>query len=501
MNTLIRPAVLTLLFTIATVESFGQTSTKSLGARGVIRNGEVDTVPSASIRDVVSDLRRFHIDSDSDWEVPPTVSRNLELLKHGLRDMIIRTLATPNAAAMEPSALAAQVIDQLAREDVPVGDSGGYGVISRIEFHRSAEYPSWLVATTTLSIPYGDDTSLYLFELKNGTWKHMLTQESNGYKNISEAQGWLTYQVAPPPPGKDPYLITANVSPSPASVWQALRLKVLRVGADPDHPKLLAKRTLSYDIDDAYYFSVRANGFGLIYLGDAIDPDLAGYRGVHYLEYGVSSTRAWIERETAVDPYDIIQKWAAQEWTAARQPVNSTESDLHEWHRRLRKDHWECGLSGLSLSHRLVDGTAQLLSVANCTEGQEQKTSAFAVLEADHDGFHIMSFSTTKPNLPEMEWEETYLAGIKGLTDPVPVSTPQPKWPSDLPGSTGNVKLRILLTVDEHGQVSDVSLLDWPKQRIVMPAIQAVRKWKYIPGRMNGKPVNVQIKTEVSFEN
>lgn len=139
MNTLIRPALRTLVLALTTVELFGQASTPLHGAGGLIPNRAADTVPSASIRDIVSELRRFHTDSDSDWEVPPTVSRDIELLKHRLRDMIIRTLATPNAAAVEPSALAAQVIDQLAKEDVPVGDSGGYGVVSKIEFRRPNE--------------------------------------------------------------------------------------------------------------------------------------------------------------------------------------------------------------------------------------------------------------------------------------------------------------------------------------------------------------------------
>ena len=152
------------------------------------------------------------------------------------------------------------------------------------------------------------------------------------------------------------------------------------------------------------------------------------------------------------------------------------------------------------MNHRLVDGEEQLLSVVNCTEGQQGKTSAFAVLRADHDGFHIMSFSTARPNLPETEGETTYFAGIKGLTDPVPVRTPQPKWPADVPEAPGQFTLRMLLVIDEHGEVSDVSVLDWPHERIVVPAIEAVRKWKYIPGQMDGKPVKVQIKAEVSFE-
>jgi len=54
--------------------------------------------------------------------------------------------------------------------------------------------------------------------------------------------------------------------------------------------------------------------------------------------------------------------------------------------------------------------------------------------------------------------------------------------------------------IDEYGGVIDVSVIDWPSKKIVVPAIQAVKKWKYIPGRMDGKPVKVQIEVEVSFE-
>jgi hypothetical protein len=496
-----RPVFRILLLALGSVELFGQSLGKA-PLQEVISNKNEVAVPSASTRDVVSELRRVRVDSDSDWEVPPAVSHTLELLKHRLRGMIVQTLAAPNAAAKEPGALAADVIDRLAGEDVPVGDNGnGYGIISSIEFRRPTEYPSWLVATTTLSIPYGGDTSLYLFELNGDSWKHLLTVESNDYKNISDAQGGLTYQVAPATGGREPYLITADVSPSPASVWQALRLKVLRIGADPDHPKLLAKRTLSYCIEDDYLFSVHADGFELIYMGYAIDPELAGYRGVHHLEYGVSSTRAWIERENAVDPYNVIRRWASQDWTIARRSVDtSTEASLQEWHARLRKDHWQCGLGGVYLSHRLVDGEGQLLAVASCTKGEEEKPSAFAVLKASHSGFRIMTFSTTKPNLPEMEWVSTYFAGIKGLTDPVPVDTPQPKLPGDVARDAGKVTLRMSAVIDEYGGVIDVSVIDWPSKKIVVPAIQAVKKWKYIPGRMDGKPVKVQIEVEVSFE-
>lgn len=467
----------------------------------IVSNSAEDAAPSRSIRDIVSELRRFQSDPEREIEVPAAVSRDVTDLKHGLRDVIIEVLAAPKTATAAPDALAGQVIERLKREDVPVGDTGGYGVISNIEFRRPPEFSSWLVATTTLSIPYGEDTSLYVFELSNDSWKHVLTQESNGYKDISEAQGWLTYQVVPTASGTTPYLVTAEVSPAQASVWQALRLKILRVGADPDHPVLFAKRALSYCLDDNYYFSVRADGFGLIYLGEALDPELAGFRGVHYLEYAVSADRAWVAKEIAIDPYNVVRKWAAQPWMLAQKAVDSSsQEDLPAWHQRMRKGSWECGLSGVSLSHRLSEGKEQLLSVANCTEGEQETQSAFAVLTAGHDGFRIQSISDTKPNLPEAEGESFYYAGVEGLTNPILVSTVQAKWPAGVPMPAKQVKLRMLAIVGAHGDVTGVSVLDWPDAKIAVPAIEALKKWKYTPGRMDGKTVNVQIEVEVQFE-
>ena len=56
--------------------------------------------------------------------------------------------------------------------------------------------------------------------------------------------------------------------------------------------------------------------------------------------------------------------------------------------------------------------------------------------------------------------------------------------------------------VNEDGTVEDVSLLDWPddQQLTVVPAIEAVERWKYKHGSLIGKPVKVSIHVEVVFE-
>ena len=386
-----------------------------------------------SIREIVSELRRFQVESNQEMEVPPRVAANLTGLKHALRDVVIDVAASPDAAEVAADALGARVVERLEREDVPVGDEGEFGAIPKIEFRRPPEYPAWLIATTTLSIPYGSDTSLYLFEMRGSSWKHVLTVESNGYSTISGAQGWLTYYVAPPMPGQKPYLVTADVTPSSASVWQGLRVKVRRIGRTPERPVVLARRVLSYCLDDAYYFSIRANGFGLIFLTFAVDPELAGFRGVHYLEYAVDDSRASRVKEVTIDPYNVVGRWATEDWPIASQTVDASASeDLHEWHQRFQTDRWACGLSGLGVTHRLDGNREQLLAVADCTHGDDRAASAYVVFAGGQRGFRIVSISSKKPALSEESGDTVWSAGGPGLTDPVLEHAVRPKLPADV---------------------------------------------------------------------
>jgi hypothetical protein len=467
------------------------------------------TIASAAgdrpIRQVVSELRRFQGAADREMDVPPRVRANLTALKHALRDVIVEVAASPDALTVATEVLNARVVERLEREGVPVGDEGGFGAIPKIEFRRPSEYPAWLIGTTSLSIPYGLDTSLYLFEIRGSSWKHVLTLESNGYTTISDAQGWLTYYVAPPAQGQKPYLVAADITPSSASVWQMLRVKVLRIGSTPATPLVLASRRLDYCLDDAYYFSMRANGFGLIYLTSAVDGELAGYRGVHYLEYAVDTNRASRVEEVTIDPYNVIGKWAAEDWLIALRSVDaSAREGLRDWHQRFRTDPWACGLGGVGVSHR-VDGTReQLLAVAGCTQGGDKAPSAYVVFAAGRRGFQITSISNTKPELPEETGEIIYSAGGPGMTDPALQNSIRPKLPAGVTASgPAPVKVPFRIIVKEDGSVDPaVTVRSWPlsDDRIIVPAISAVRQWKYKPGVVDGHPVKVSINVDVVFE-
>jgi len=476
-----------------------------LFAAGSILLSAASTAHERPIRRIVSELRRFQAGAHREMDVPPRVAANLTSLKHALRDVIVDIAASPDAVNVATDVLVGRVVEHLEREDVPVGDEGGFGAIPNIEFRRPSEYPAWLIATTSLSIPYGLDTSLYLFEIRGGSWKHVLTVESNGYTTITGAQGWLTYYVALPLLGQKPYLVTADVTPAMASVWQELRLRVLRIGRTPETPAVLASRGLNYCLDDTYYFSIRPNGFGLIYLTSAVDGELAGYRGVHYLEYAVDANRASKIKEVTVDPYNVVRKWATEDWLIASRSVDASEREgLREWHQRFRTDRWACGLGGLRVTHRLDSDREQLLAVATCTQGDDTASSAYVVFAAGRLGFRIVSISSTKPGLLEESGETIYGAGGSDLTDPVLENAVPPKLP---PGVTGSgptsVKIPFRIVVKQDGSVDPaVTIWNWPLNDvwIIVPAIKAVRQWKYKPGVKDGRPVNVSIDVDVVYE-
>jgi hypothetical protein len=456
---------------------------------------------SLSIRDIVSELRRFHDESRAETEVPPTVSRNLTQLKQSLRDLIVDTAGAPNAITADPDALGRQVIRRLEGDDIPVGDLGDYGAIRAISFRRPPEYPSWLVVTATLGIPYGEDTSLYLFEIDGTSWKPVLILESNGYREISGAQGWMTYYVSPVIQGKKPYLITAEVTPWNVSVWQGLRVRVLRVGKNPDHPILLAKRTLSYCLDDTYYVAMRTDGFGLIFLGNPVDRELAGYRGVHYLQGTVSENSASL-KEIAIDPSNFMNRWSARGWTTDSHLIDEpANDDLREWHRRFRQDRWTCGPGATLLDHRGQGEDEQLLVVLECVRYDHTDPEAYVTLSAGRNGFRIASITSSRA-APESMSESVYFAGGPGITDPVPKRVVQPTPPPSISPSSLPFKQPLGIVVNEDGTVGDVTVLDWPddQHRMVVPAIQAVKLWKYKPGSLNGTPVKVSIHVEVAFE-
>jgi hypothetical protein len=442
-------------------------------------------VAQASVWEIVTRLRQVKCEEPC-AEIPPAVASDLTLLKHTVRDLISDTASTGLRAS--PAEIRSRVVAKLEREDIPVGDEGGFGVISEIEVARPAEYPAWLVATVSLVIPYGNDTSVYVYDIRDGAWHLGLSIESNGYNSISDAQGWLRYRVGLTSDDQSPFLVAADVSPAHASMWQALRLSVLEVGETPDHPRVLVKRTFSYNIGEPYQTAIRDGGFSLVYLGPGVN---FPWHGIYYVAYSLTDGAATIARETAIDPIDFVQQWARSDRPGAE---TSRAAETRDWRDRLRQREWGCGLGGVQVSAQVDGGHERLLAAAPCETGGSNTPAGFAVLSADTSGFRVLSVSSTPP-----AWYREY--GRPVCTSPPPRPVPEVRDRPELPTGfkSGAVRLHVIIGID--GSVSGVDVVNWPdRPGLVVPAIRAVRQWKFKPGTRDGCLVPDEQTVDVVFQ-
>jgi TonB family protein len=86
-----------------------------------------------------------------------------------------------------------------------------------------------------------------------------------------------------------------------------------------------------------------------------------------------------------------------------------------------------------------------------------------------------------------------------GVRPPRPIFTPDPEYTREASRAHIQGTVSLLLTVDTEGHVSDVKLERKLGHGLDEKAIEAVRRWKFEPGRRDDKPVAVKLSVEVKF--
>jgi hypothetical protein len=218
-----------------------------------------------------------------DTKIPPAAKPLLTRLKHQLRDVVIETINQKSEREGTPQLLQEVILVQLKaagvnvqkREEVVYSENYfqkpyAYGDIFGITIEQPAGHPELLVATTTLGICCGEDTSFYVFKKDNGYWKLILLQESNAYDEVSGAQGMFQYAISPLDDKSDFFVVTANVNPWCTSNWQSIRYKVLRVGPSAYQPRIILsdEDTIYLGEDPPYQLHVEGNAFSLSFASD-----------------------------------------------------------------------------------------------------------------------------------------------------------------------------------------------------------------------------------------
>jgi len=84
--------------------------------------------------------------------------------------------------------------------------------------------------------------------------------------------------------------------------------------------------------------------------------------------------------------------------------------------------------------------------------------------------------------------------------NPVPVKTPPPEYPEEMRrlGVSGVVAVTIIL--DEKGAVTSASVVKSSRSEFEAPALAAVKKWTFKPGKKDGVPVKVRVTVPPRFD-
>lgn len=123
-------------------------------------------------------------------------------------------------------------------------------------------------------------------------------------------------------------------------------------------------------------------------------------------------------------------------------------------------------------------------------------------------------------------WESGYGSAVDGVPGGIPEGVPVPKPPEDEPvriGVTVQGELPVAIhkvnpeypeiakrariegivvldaIINKDGTVGNIKVLRSLNPLLDQAAIQAVKKWKYIPGKVNGKPVTSYLTVTVRF--
>lgn len=82
---------------------------------------------------------------------------------------------------------------------------------------------------------------------------------------------------------------------------------------------------------------------------------------------------------------------------------------------------------------------------------------------------------------------------------PAPVRTFAPDYPASLRAAKVNGVVSIVIVVDESGEVLAAEVAKTTHENFNEPALDAIRRWKFKPAKLDGRPVKVKVTIPVRF--
>lgn len=109
-------------------------------------------------------------------------------------------------------------------------------------------------------------------------------------------------------------------------------------------------------------------------------------------------------------------------------------------------------------------------------------------------------------NIPVVKPGSNFGSGIKNLFNvgdldqkPVERSRPPPNYPYEMMRAGVSGLVTILCIINTEGNIIEAQVVKSTNREFESPALQAVSKWKYKPGKKGGKAVNTRVQFDIEF--
>lgn len=284
-------------------------------------------------------------------------------------------------------------------------------------------------------------------------------------------------------------------------------VKGLLDGAADDQHLLDAPGSLPDDLVNAY--EMGPNGIRDYARRDALLQQLANSSrdqsallvARHYfwgagLPYDVHRARATAEMAAKLEPNDVARFLAEVDSVAAAGPEarEDARARLHEL-----AEHGDAA-AAMILTDRYVDGIGE-----PCDLAEARRYFALARKNARPGPEPFEAYLKARSAIPQ-EVEPAKLEKLRAAQDPhqpnhrpIAVYQQAPVYPFEL--RMGNVQGRALIdfVVDKEGVPKNVYAIESTHVLFGLAAERAVRTWRFIPGAVDGKPVNTHMQVPIVF--
>lgn len=86
-----------------------------------------------------------------------------------------------------------------------------------------------------------------------------------------------------------------------------------------------------------------------------------------------------------------------------------------------------------------------------------------------------------------------------GVTVPEPIYSPEPSFSEEARKAKAQGIVQLVLVVGKDGQPSEIRVAQSLGMGLDEKAIEAVNRWRFRPGTLNGQPVATRIAVQVDF--